>query len=206
MTTETFAIKLFTKRSGQFNHWLLKLNTLKILESQAPLTEIVEEFDRQQILLFHLTEQTKPLLDDFLLLNIPLIVVSDSPSTEEGTMLFKQGIKGYIASDTHPQNLIQVIEVVSQGNVWLGHNIMSAFIEKLNQQNRENDDWKQTLTEREVQTTEAILQGKSNKEIADELCVSERTVKFYVHNILEKFDVKDRLALVLKIQNLRYSK
>ncbi|WP_130536537.1 response regulator transcription factor [Thiomicrorhabdus indica] len=133
-----------------------------------------------------------------------VVIVSDHPSPDEGLRFFKLGVKGYIASDTHPKNVCQVIDVVQQGNVWLGHSVMSAFIENVQQEKQGSDEWKQGLTAREIETAEAILQGKTNKEIAELFFVTERTVKSHVHNLLEKLQVKDRLALVLKIQSIRH--
>lgn len=56
------------------------------------------------------------------------------------------------------------------------------------------------LTPREQEVTQLILEGKSNKEIASSLFVSERTVEFHLQNIYNKFQVKSRIELVLKLR------
>ena len=53
------------------------------------------------------------------------------------------------------------------------------------------------LTERELETLKALSQGKSNKDIADELFVTEKTVKTHVSNVLSKLGVKSRTQAAL---------
>ena len=76
-------------------------------------------------------------------------------------------------------------------------------MEKVNRDEKENhrDDENQ-LTKREQEILEEIVQGKSNKEIADTLFISEKTVKNHVSNILKKLDVTDRTqAAVLALRS-----
>lgn len=53
------------------------------------------------------------------------------------------------------------------------------------------------LTEREVQVCRKMIEGKSNKVIAKELCISEKTLKTHVHNILGKLGLKSRYQIAL---------
>ena len=79
---------------------------------------------------------------------------------------------------------------------------MQSLIQTVSKSRTVTDDsWKERLSEREIETVELVLQGKSNQEIAELLHISERTVKAHMHNILEKLEAKDRLNLVIKIQN-----
>lgn len=55
------------------------------------------------------------------------------------------------------------------------------------------------LSERERQVTQLLQQGHSNKNIAKQLFISERTVKFHCGNIYQKFNVPNRMALLLKL-------
>ena len=58
-------------------------------------------------------------------------------------------------------------------------------------------------TEREREVLRALAAGRSNREIADQLVITEGTVKNHVSNILAKLDVRDRTQAVLRAQSLR---
>lgn len=203
---KTQTILLLSHERTRFASWLTTAPNLKLRRFDSSLS--VEKFEcpTHSLVFLHLSAQqaTETWIRHCQSLQSDVVIVSDQPSPEEGLALFKLGIKGYIASDTHPKNVRQVIEVIQQGNVWLGHSVMTAFIENAQKASGQNDEWKAGLTTREIETAEAILKGLSNKEIAEQLFISERTVKSHVHNLLEKFKVKDRLALVLKIQAIRH--
>lgn len=131
-----------------------------------------------------------------------ILLFSNTPSSEEGLLWFRKGIKGYLNTFAHPDRIEQAVNTILEGNIWLGQNVMQSMIQAISGQNSHPDDgWKATLTEREIETVEWILKGKSNLEIANEMSISERTVKAHVHNLLEKLEAKDRLNLVIKIQN-----
>lgn len=131
-----------------------------------------------------------------------ILLLSDLPSTEEGLTWFQQGIKGYINSYVQPQRLTMAINAIQNHNIWLGQNIMSQLIQNIKTPPEPNQSWRKNLTVREIETAEKVLQGLSNAEIANQMFISERTVKAHISHLLEKFSVKDRLALVLKIQRI----
>ena len=129
------------------------------------------------------------------------IACANEPSDSEGLFLFQNGIKGYINTFATIERIQQAVDTVQSGNVWLGQSVMQIMIQALSPSKVENDGWKDLLTQRELETTELVLQSQSNKAIAKELSITERTVKAHLHNIFEKFAVNDRLSLVLRIKN-----
>lgn len=157
------------------------------------------------LVMVHLMEQNPEQLDqihNLIKQGVKVLALSNMPSVVEATQLFKWGIKGYLNTFTDLLTLEQAIKVIEQDHIWLGQTVMSALIQNITQTpNVTNNDWEMDLSERHLATAKAILKGQTNKEIADTLSVSERTVKSYVQQLLEKFDAKDRLGLVLKIHN-----
>ncbi|WP_051640601.1 response regulator transcription factor [Thiomicrorhabdus sp. Milos-T2] len=130
-----------------------------------------------------------------------VVAFANKPNDLEGLQLFQSGIKGYLNTFSSVERIEQALETINAGSVWLGQSVMQAMIQSLVIHNQSNDDWKLHLTEREQETTELVLQSKSNKQIAQTLEITERTVKAHLHNVFEKLEVSDRLGLVLKIKN-----
>lgn len=132
-----------------------------------------------------------------------VLLFSNQPSPAEGVEWFQRGIKGYLNTYSTTERIEQAIDVVKTGNIWLGQAVMQTMIQAVaaSENSTKNDSWKALLTDREIETMEWIQQGKTNIQISEEMHISERTVKAHVHNMLEKLDAKDRLGLVLKVQN-----
>ncbi|WP_024850260.1 response regulator transcription factor [Hydrogenovibrio kuenenii] len=131
----------------------------------------------------------------------PIILLSNLPTTEEALAWFALGVKGYLNLYASEERIRQAIDVVESGNIWLGQNVMQALITQATSQPQVSEGWKELVTEREDETLKLVMQGLSNMEIAEAMHISERTVKAHISHLLEKFSVKDRLALVLCIQN-----
>ena len=133
----------------------------------------------------------------------PVLLFSNQPSPNEGVEWFQRGIKGYLNTYSNTKRIEQAIEVVNTGNIWLGQAVMQTMIQAVtaSEYSTKNESWKDLLTNREIETMEWVQQGKTNVEIGEQMHISERTVKAHIHNMLEKLDAKDRLGLVLKVQN-----
>ncbi|MBO1923304.1 MULTISPECIES: response regulator transcription factor [Thiomicrorhabdus] len=127
--------------------------------------------------------------------------MSNTPNDAEGIKLFQNGIRGYANTFAAKQRIEQIVATVKADSVWLGPSIMQAICQSLMVNQEPKDEWKDPLTEREIETTELVLQSKSNREIAEQLGITERTVKAHLRNVFEKLEVTDRLSLVLKIKN-----
>ena len=132
-----------------------------------------------------------------------VLLFSNEPSNTEGLNYFKSGIKGYLNTFATPERIKQALMTIDAGSIWLGQNVMNAMIGDLVKRHENSSGWQTSLTERELQVVNIVLDGKSNKEIAEQLDITERTVKSHLHNVFEKLQVSDRLALALKIKNWR---
>jgi len=133
--------------------------------------------------------------------NFNILAFSDRPSTEEGIQLFKAGVKGYLNTHASVERIQKALLTIESGSIWLGQSIMQAMIGQIGQTPIKNDGWKKLLTNRENQVVNQVLNKKSNLEIAKLLGITERTVKSHLHNVFEKLNVSDRLALALKVHN-----
>lgn len=191
---------LFVQDPNALKNWLTACGSdAKVLYD---LKDLTSKFKPSEfILLIQITDDDsiKRLVE--LAREYEIIATANEPSDQEGLELFKNGVKGYINTFSTVERMQQAIATIQSGSIWLGQNVMQAMIQSLVDVNQPKEGWKEKLTEREQQTAELVLENKTNKEIAEQLEITERTVKAHIHNIFEKLDVSDRLALVLKIKN-----
>jgi NarL family two-component system response regulator LiaR len=161
-------------------------------------------------------ERVLDLMPDVVLMDLAMPVVDGieairrirarSPSTKvialtsfsEEARLFaavKAGAAGYLLKDTDPAEIVRGIRMVSVGEAL----ISPAAAAKLMQEFADTsaDQTGEPLTAREIEVLRLIAQGLSNREIATELVLSEKTVKTHVSNILAKLHLADRTQAAL---------
>lgn len=135
-----------------------------------------------------------------------LVALSDEPRDEEGVMALRAGASGYCNGYASPPVLLQVAQSVQQGGVWLGQSLLQKLVAVTAQQTPAPAsipaDWTRHLTEREQSVALAVATGASNKEIADRLGITERTVKAHLGSAFEKLQVRDRLQLTLLVNGI----
>ncbi len=108
----------------------------------------------------------------------------------------KAGALGYLLKDTLPAQLLQAIYDVHSGKAPLQPSIALKVIGEI-QEPSDAASPEHLLTEREVTVLKLVARGLTNQEIADELVISEWTVRTHVSNILEKLHVANRTQATL---------
>lgn len=134
------------------------------------------------------------------------VVMATIPEVTEAMLCFTSGAKAYVNIHAGPKTVKQVAEVVKEGGVWIGENLMQFFIATVSQSpaiglEGEGTDVRALLTDREWEVAEVVAGGSSNKVIARQLNISERTVKAHIASIFEKLGINDRLKLAILIKN-----
>ncbi len=111
------------------------------------------------------------------------------------------GADGYVLKDSGSEELKEAIYKIMEGGSYIQANLIPALNSRLI--NRDIDKEKiESLTKREVEILKQIAGGRFNKEIADNLDITERTVKNHISNLFKKIDVNDRTqAAVFAIRN-----
>ncbi|WP_442953106.1 response regulator [Paenibacillus sp. Soil750] len=108
------------------------------------------------------------------------------------------GASGYILKSAPHEELLTAIRSVAEGNAYLyptaTKRLMNEYIERLKQ--GENVDTFGSLSEREREVLALIAKGFSNKEIAEQLIISVKTVESHKSNVMEKLGLKTRPELV----------
>ncbi|MEP7038659.1 MAG: response regulator transcription factor [Acidobacteriota bacterium] len=114
-----------------------------------------------------------------------IIVLAEHAGDSEISRSLKNGAFGYICKDISPDELTKAIRIVNKGKKYIPGEIAEILSEHIGHEE---------LTPAERKVLAQIVKGKSNKEIAHDLEVSENTVKTHVKNILGKLGVSDRTS------------
>ncbi|MGH3311558.1 MAG: response regulator [Streptomyces sp.] len=119
--------------------------------------------------------------------------------TEQRTVVpaLRAGAAGYVYKDVDPEALAGAIRSVHAGHVLLQPEVADALLSDGTGDGRLSAGRGPTLTDREREVLELIADGRSNREIARVLVLSEKTVKTHVSNILMKLDLADRTQAAL---------
>lgn len=111
------------------------------------------------------------------------------------------GVEGYILKDSESDELKKAINAVYSGETYIQPNLIPRLNAKMIEKNKYVDKI-ECLTNRELEVLKLLSVGMFNKEIAEDLSISERTVKNHVSNIFKKLEVTDRTqAAVFAIRN-----
>ncbi|AMD01026.1 LuxR C-terminal-related transcriptional regulator [Halomonas chromatireducens] len=132
-----------------------------------------------------------------------LVVLSYSPAPEEASRALNAGARGYAHALSPAVLLQQVALVTTNQGIWvlpeLLNSVVAGTFKALGGHARMNGDSLSALTERERTVALAVAEGKSNKVVARELDITERTVKAHLGAIFRKLGVRDRMQLILQL-------
>lgn len=129
-----------------------------------------------------------------------IIFLTMSDHDEDLFAAIRSGAKGYLIKNMSPSKLVATIRSVQQGESALSRSMTLRLMEELSRTRvpeRKGDSALTKLTRREVDVLGELAAGKTNQEIANHLYLSENTVKYHVHSILEKLDLPSRRAAAL---------
>ena len=133
--------------------------------------------------------------------NMKIIILSTFGEEEYIMKALQLGASGYLLKDTPSEQVAAVVRSVYQGHTLLGPTITPKVLSHLTPTKREPSvDYKNILTNREIEVLRLLGQGKNNKEIANILNITEGTVKNHVTKILMQIGVRDRTQAALWVQ------
>lgn len=124
--------------------------------------------------------------------HIKIIALSMFSESQVIAEMIDAGISGYILKNTGKQELIEALNKVSSGQNYFGQDITLQFMKSF----KRNQDESSRLTDREVEIIRLIEQDFGNKQIADMLFISERTVETHRKNILRKTNTQTVVGLL----------
>jgi DNA-binding NarL/FixJ family response regulator len=125
------------------------------------------------------------------------VIVFTAYDTDERILgAVRAGAQGYLLKGVPREEVFQAIRVVYAGNSLLQPIVASRLLRQVSQTGAPGADGARALTARELDVLRLLMRGLQNKEIAHELVVTERTVKFHVSSILMKLGAGNRTEAV----------
>lgn len=136
--------------------------------------------------------------------HLNFVVLSTIPTASEAMLALTAGAKAYVNVHAGVKNLQQIAGIVHEGGIWVGEDLMQLLVSTLSRLQATEGQakpnlWLEKISKREAEVVAAVATGASNKLVAKQLNISERTVKAHLSAIFEKLGVKDRLKLVLLV-------
>lgn len=132
-----------------------------------------------------------------------ILLLRSLPNFDEGEAFLAHDIGGYGNVHMNDPVLIQALEVISSGSVWLYPELMTHIIRKINHLNvnKEMPELFGSLSAREKEVAVLVAAGETNAMIAEDLQISPNTVKLHMASIFEKLGIKSRVALALQVSH-----
>ena len=127
-----------------------------------------------------------------------VVMITTFTSREAVVPALRAGALGYVLKSDPPERLLSAVREAVAGRTQLSPQALEAVVGHLRESdNRASLPVSVTLTARESEVLHHLGQGRSNREIAELMGVSEKSVKLHVTNLVSKFQVRDRLQLVI---------
>lgn len=135
----------------------------------------------------------------------PVVAMAATPAEAEAFKMLNVGAVGYCHVKAAPEQLREIRLVVEHSGIWMPPELMQRLLKlsvrvvptELPVEQELNE-----LTARELMVAEQIAHGATNREIAEALEITERTVKAHLSAIFEKLGVRDRVQLALAMNNV----
>jgi NarL family two-component system response regulator LiaR len=133
-------------------------------------------------------------------LGLPTKVIALTSFSEDDKVFpaIQAGAASYLLKDVSPDDLVDAIRAVHQGEARLHPDIARKLMQQVSQMhNLHQETSVEELTERERDVIRLVAMGRNNREIAQELFISEKTVKTHISNILGKLNLEHRTQLAI---------
>ena len=129
-------------------------------------------------------------------LKAKIIILSMHANSSYAVRALKNGAQGYVLKDANQDEIVQAIDTVMQGEKFISPQISNEVLSALIETDQNSDDMLEQLTPRERQVLQMIAEGNSNKEIADKLVLSVRTIETHRSNLMIKLKIGSQAKLI----------
>ena len=136
--------------------------------------------------------------------SIKLVMLTASEEERDVMSALQAGASAYILKGIGGKDLVDIVRRVSAGEIFITPSLATnILLHSYNHKTEPEHSLLDKLNAREASILKALERGLTNKQIADELFLSEKTIKHYMTNILQKLQVKNRVEAALLAQKSR---
>lgn len=138
-----------------------------------------------------------------------ILMLTSSKDETKIIKSLKAGAKGYVSKNTSTSDLFKAIKLINKGQLWVERELIAKYFNgdittEVGGKDRQ-EKIKKDLTLREQDVLRLLVKGSTNKEIANNLFISEKTVKSHLNKIFKKLNVSRRLDAILSAIKLGFS-
>jgi len=128
--------------------------------------------------------------------DVAILILTMYANEEYVSEVFRAGARGYLLKDSAPDELIDAIRTVHSGEKYLSPKLSTLVIDEYITTADQPTDPLETLTDREREILQLIGEGHTNKQIAEKLYVSVKTVETHRSNLSKKLDLHSKSELI----------
>jgi DNA-binding NarL/FixJ family response regulator len=131
---------------------------------------------------------------------VKTIIINENFSDQEKVELLELGIRGFASRELSSEDLEKTLLHVNKGEIWVSRSVINLSLRRMTSYKTPrvfNYKSRFQLTEREIEILRAIALGLKNKQIAEKLFISEKTVKTHINRLFKKLGVNTRAKAVL---------
>ena len=195
------------------DHAMFREGLCRLIEADGDIEVVGQAGDGQECL--EMIKKTKP---DVLLLDLKMpnlgglgvlnalkkskspldaIILTASEDEKDFVEAVREGARGVVLKQAASESLLEGIRKVHRGEMWLDQRIVAGVMDAMSKPDSGASPRRTLLTDRELEIVTLVAQGLRNKDISEQLSITEQTVKNHLHNIFDKLGVSDRLELAL---------
>jgi two-component system nitrate/nitrite response regulator NarL len=126
-------------------------------------------------------------------LDCRVVILTVSDNADDLVAAIRSGADGYLLKDMEPEDLLTAIDQTLNGSTVIGERLNGMLARAIREETTASQRDTSTLTKREQEIMQGLVQGLSNKLIARSLDITEATVKVHVKNLLKKLSFRSRL-------------
>lgn len=130
--------------------------------------------------------------------NVKIIVITVEDDKNVIHEAINIGADGYVLKDSAGTEIVDAIRIVYNGGKYIDKSLVATLFSDIKNKNNKTSNILDNLSKREIEVLLNISKGLSNKEIAKELFLSEKTVKNYTTNLFRKLTARDRVHATIK--------
>jgi len=129
---------------------------------------------------------------------IQIIMLTASENEDDLMKALKAGARGYVLKGISAKELVKVVRTIVAGGTYISPDMANMILFELSQPSQ--PDPLSALSDREKEILKLVAKGYTNREIGAQIHLSEKTIKHYMTNILQKLQVRSRVEAALIVQ------